>query len=168
MRFLRVVRFDASDDHVFANTAQRDEIAVSGAFEFSDITEAGLKGKVKQAFANGFLGVGSFGRSTFVVVSDISGIEFEQMIENLARHFIDVYGAPDRQAAENAAREEANFVEDLCKDNLLNTIFAVSRTLDQDGIHEEFRVIKPPSDGIHTRIWNVVDDDDDDEGLGNG
>ena len=160
MRFLRAVRFDASDDHVYSNTAKRDEIAVSGAFEFSDISEAALTGKIGQAFANGFLGVGSFGRTTFAVVSDITDVEFEQMIDKLSRHFIDDYGAPDGQEAEKAAREETAFVEDLCKNNLLNTVFAVSRTLDQGGIHEEFRVIKPPSDGIHTRIWNVVEDDE--------
>ena len=165
MRFLRAVRFDASDDHVYSNTADYDEIAVSGAFEFSDLSEAALTGKTGQAFANGFLGVGSFGRTTFAAVSDITDGEFEKMIEVLSRHFIDLYGAPSSQAAENAAREEAAFVESLCKDNLLNTIFAVSRTLDQDGIHEEFRVIKPPADGIHARIWNVVEDD---EELSNG
>jgi len=165
MRFLRAVKFDASDDHVYSNTTRRDEIAVSGAFEFSDLSEAALTGKTGQAFASGFLGVGSFGRTTFAVVSDITDIEFAQMIDNLSRHFIDVYGAPDGQAAENAAQEEADFVEGLCKDNLLNTIFAVSRKLDADGIHEEFRVIKPPADGIHTRIWNVVEDD---EGMSNG
>lgn len=158
MRFLRAVRFDASDDHVYSNTAQSDEIAVSGAFEFSDISEAALTGKTGQAFARGFLGVGSFGRTTFAVVSDITDAEFTQMIDNLSQHFIEAYGAPDRQAAENAAHEEAAFVEDLCKDNLLNTIFAVSRTLDEGGIHEEFRVITPPSNGIHTRIWSVVED----------
>ncbi len=159
MRFLRVVRFDASDDHVFTNTAQADEIAISGAFEFSDITEQALKGKVRQAFSNGFMGLTSFGRATFVAISDITDIEFEQMIENLTRHLIDNYGAPDRQAAQSAAREEAVFIMDLCKDNLLNTILAVSRTLDEGGIHEEFRIIKPPADGLHTPIWTVVEDE---------
>jgi len=158
MRFLRVIRFDASDDHVFAHTAQADEIAISGAFEFSDITEDALTGKTRQAFSNGFMGLGSFGRATFVAISDITDSEFEQIMKNLCTHFIDHYGAPDETAAMSAAREEADFVESLCKDNLLNTIFAVSRALDEKGIHEEFRIIKPPTDGIHTRIWTVVED----------
>ncbi len=165
MRFLRAVRFDASDDHVYSNSAMPDEIAISGAFEFSDVAEDALTGKTGQAFANGFLGVGSFGRTTFAVVSDVTDGEFARMIDNLSQHFIDVYGAPDAQAAENAAHEEAAFVEGLCKDNLLNTIFSVSRTLDKDGIHEEFRVITPPSNGIHTRIWSVAEDD---EEMSNG
>jgi len=160
MRFLTVVRFDASDDHVYARTARPDEIAVPGAFEFSNLSEQALTGKVRQAFSNGFLGLESFGRATFTSVSEITGTEFERMIENLSRHFVDVYGAPDSQSAENFARQEAAFVEDLCKDNLLNTIFAVSRTLDEGGIHEEFRIIKPPADGIHTPIWTVVEDKD--------
>ena len=158
MRFLRVIRFDGSDDHVFATGAQANEMAISGAFEFSDISDKDLKGKVRQAFANGFLGLETFGRATFVAISDVTENEFEQMIEDLSQHFIDVYGAPDKQAAVDAAREEAKFVEELCKDNLLNTIFSVARTLDDTGIHEEFRIIKPPAEGIHTRIWNVVED----------
>ncbi len=158
MRFLRVVRFDATDNHVFNSVAQPGEIAVSGAFEFSDISDEALTGKLRQAFANGFLGLTSFGRATFVTVSDITALEYEQMIEGLSQHFIDTYGAPDVKAAIAAAREEAAFVEDLCKDNLLNTIFAVSRALDEGKIHEEFRIIKPQSDGIHTRIWNVIED----------
>ncbi len=159
MRFLRVVRFDASDDHVFDATAQPGELAVSGAFEFSDIAEEALTGKLGQAFSNGFLGLTSFGRATFATVSDITPLEYEQMIEGLSQHFIDAYGAPDVKAANDAAREEALFVEDLCKDNLLNTIFSVSRALDEGKIHEEFRIIKPHSDGIHTRIWNVIEDE---------
>lgn len=158
MRFLRVIRFDGSDEHVFANSAQADELAISGAFEFSDIADDDLKGKLRQAFANGFLGLGSFGRATFVTISDVTDNEFEKIIEDLSQHFIDVYGAPDKPSAMNAAREETDFVEELCKDNLLNTIFSVSRTLDDTGIHEEFRIIKPPEDGIHTRIWSVVED----------
>jgi len=158
-RFLRVVRFDASDSHVFARSAEADEIAVSGAFEFSNICTAELSGKLKQAFANGFLGLTSFGRATFVVVSDISEVEYEKMIADLTQHFIDAYGAPSFFEAEKAAREEAAFVTDLCKDNLINTIFAVSRTLDDTGICEEFRIIKPPGEGMHTRIWNVVEDE---------
>ncbi len=160
MRFLRVVRFDASDDYVYETTAKADELAVSGAFQFSSVVDNELTGKTKQAFANGFLGLGSFGRSTFVAISDISDDEYDLAISKLSQHLIDVYGAPDREAAKTAAREETAFIEDLCKDNLINTIFAVSRTLDDRGIHEEFRIIKPPSDGAHTRIWNIVEDDD--------
>jgi len=158
-RFLRVVRFDATDDHVFNSTAQAGEFAVSGAFEFSDISEEALTGKLRQAFVNGFLGLASFGRATFVSVSDITALEYEQMIEDLSLHLRDVYGAPDKATAIKAAREELSFVEDLCKDNLLNTIFSVSRALDEGEIHEEFRIIKPQSDGIHARIWNVIEDE---------
>ncbi|MGB7204344.1 MAG: DUF6505 family protein, partial [Anderseniella sp.] len=36
MKVLRTIRFDQSDDHVFALAAQPDEIALSGAFAFLD------------------------------------------------------------------------------------------------------------------------------------
>lgn len=156
--FLRVVRFDSSDDHVFANSAQADEFAVSGAFEFSDISEDQLKGKTRQAFANGFLGLSSYGRATFVTVSEVTEDDLDGIIEAMAQYFVSHYGAPNIEVAREAARDETAFVEDLCKGNLINTIFAVSRNLDDAGIHEEFRIIKPPTDGIHARIWNVVED----------
>jgi hypothetical protein len=35
VKFLRTIRFDASDDHVFDRAAEPGEWAVSGAFEFA-------------------------------------------------------------------------------------------------------------------------------------
>ncbi|MGI9386569.1 MAG: DUF6505 family protein, partial [Methyloligellaceae bacterium] len=37
MKFLRTIRFDESDDHVFDRAAAPDEWAVSGAFAFAEI-----------------------------------------------------------------------------------------------------------------------------------
>ncbi|MHA1166153.1 MAG: DUF6505 family protein [Alphaproteobacteria bacterium] len=80
----------------------------------------------------------------------------------LARHFVDEYGAPDVEAALSAAREEIKFILDLCETPLINTIFTVRRSFNEDGqIAEEFRTIKAPdSEPVHTRIWSVVEDND--------
>ena len=43
---------------------------------------------------NGFLGVGSFGWSTLVEIADITDDEFQTVIDRLAMHFVDHYGAP--------------------------------------------------------------------------
>ena len=60
-----------------------------------------------------------------------------------------------------AAREEAAFIVELCKDSLINTVFTVRRHFDDDDrIREEFRTIQAPSSQpMHSRIWSVVDDE---------
>ena len=161
MKLLRTIRFDQSDDNVYETAAAPDEWAVSGAFAFADLPPEAVKGKVKQAFANGFLGLASFGRSTFAVVSEIEADELEEVERVLARHFVERYGAPGIDAALPASREELAFVRDLCEGSLVNTVFTVRRLFDARGqIKEEFRKIKAPSgQPLHTRIWSVVEDD---------
>jgi hypothetical protein len=161
VKFLQTIRFDMSDDHVFQLPAALEEWAVSGAFAFAGADPEDLTGKPKQAFANAFLGVSSFGHSTFATVCEISEGELADVETALARHFVERYGAPDVEAATPAAREEAAFILDLCKDTLINTVFTVRRFFDEDGqIKEEFRTIKAPEDKpMHSRIWSVVDDE---------
>lgn len=161
MKFLKTIRFDMSDDNVFGQAASPDEWAVSGAFAFADIERTEITGKTKQAFANGFLGLASFGRSTFASVTEIAEADLAGVEQALAAHFIASHGAPDEQAAMPAAKQEAAFILDLCKDPLINTVFTVRRHFDEDGqIREEFRTIQPPSgQPMHSRIWDVVDDD---------
>lgn len=161
MKLLRTIRFDDSDDNVYARAAVPDEWAVSGAFAFAGADPAGLTGKAKQAFANGFLGLTSFGRSTFATCAEVSDEDVPHIEDRLADHFVADYGAPGREAARPAAREEIAFVADLCAEVLINTIFTVRRYVDEEGeIREEFRTIKAPSDEpLHTKIWTVVEDD---------
>ena len=99
MKLARTIRFDESDLNVFEHPAEADEWAVSGAFAFSNWTEDLLTGKARQAFANGWLGLESFGRATFVAVAQIETAEFDAQVERLAAHFVEVYGAPDLAAA---------------------------------------------------------------------
>ena len=163
MKFLKTIRFDMSDEHVFDQAAPPEDWAVSGAFAFAGLEEEAVrKGKTRQAFANGFLSAESFGHSTFTSVAECSDEDLAGIERSLARHFIERYGAPDEDAATPAAHEETQFVLDLCKDSLINTIFTVRRSFSDDGqIKEEFRTIKSPdANPVHTRIWNVVEDDD--------
>ena len=89
MKFLRTIRFDSSDDHVFELTAAPDEWAVSGGFAFAGLAGGDVKGKTRQAFANGFLGLGSFGRSTFTAVGECGEDDLAGIERALAKHFID-------------------------------------------------------------------------------
>jgi len=160
MRFPRTIRLDASDEHVFERAAAPEEWAVSGAFAFADAPPETLRGKAAQAFARGFLGTQSFGWSTLVAVAEIKPAELEAVIEALAHHFVERYGAPSIAAAQPAAEAEAAFAGSLCE-HRLNTLLAVERTFGPDGIVERFRTIEPLRRGSHARIWSIVPDGDD-------
>ena len=157
MKLLRTVRFDNTDERVFEAAAEPEEWAVSGAFAFANLEPAEVTGKARLAFANGFLGVRSFGRSTFAVVAEATPGTREEIEDRLAEHFVARYGAPDLAAALPAAREEVDFIAELCREALINTVFTVRRTFDPAGrIKEEFRTITPPAGAPqHARIWTV-------------
>jgi len=143
VRLARTLRFDESDERVFETPAQPDEWAISGAFEFSNFTEGDLTGKPRQALANGWLGLESFGRATFVATADIAPAEYEALIDGLAGHFVEHYGAPDLAAARPVAQQELEFMREMCEDHDPNTLLVVQRELVEAGVNESFRAIKP-------------------------
>lgn len=142
MKLARTIHFDESDTNVFHYPARTGEWAISGGFEFSNWTEADLKGKNRQAFANGWLGLESFGRATFVAVTQIEPAELTELTNILARHFVDIYGAPSVEAALEVADRELEHAQELCEDHDPNTLITVSRELTQAGVREIFRTIK--------------------------
>lgn len=159
MKLFRTIRFDQSDDHVFDPAAGPDEWAISGAFAFSALEPDAIRGKVKQAFSNGFLSLESFGRATFVSVAEIEDETHAGLVDALSDHFVDHYGAPDRAAAMPVAEAEIAFAAEVAGGAPINTVFTVRRVTDDSGeIREEFRTVTPPSEPLHTRIWDVVDD----------
>lgn len=143
MKLARTIRFDESDLNVFETAADLDEWALSGAFEFSNWTDADLTGKARQAFANGWLGLESFGRSTFVAVTTISEREYQDLIDRLSVHFVRRYGAPSLELARGPAIEEIAHMRQMCEDHDDNTLLIVERELVDTGVKERFRVLKP-------------------------
>lgn len=158
MRFPRTIRLDGSDQHVFELAAEPGELAVSGAFAFAHLEEDAVTGKRKQAFANGFLGLAGFGRSTLAAVAEITDEEFEEAVNALAGHFVAHYGAPNLAAALPVARDEAAFAAGLC-DHPPNTLLTVSRSFGEDGIVERFGTLEPPLSGAVARVWELMEDD---------
>lgn len=142
MKLARTIRFDESDLNIFSATAEPGEWAIPGGFAFSDIEDAALTGKTRQAFANGWLGLDSFGRSTFVAVADITQAERDEASMRLAAHFVGAWGAPSLEAALPAAEAEIAFMADLCADHRPNTLLIVARTLEAGGVREAFRAIE--------------------------
>ncbi|SLN72730.1 hypothetical protein ROJ8625_03874 [Roseivivax jejudonensis] len=141
MKLARAIHFDESDMRVFARPARTGEWCIAGGFEFSDWSEADLAGKARQAFANGWLGVETFGRVTFVAVTSIEPAERDACIEALATHFVEIYGAPSLEAAHGVAEREIDDMADLCDEHPANTLLTVSRELTEAGVREAYRVI---------------------------
>jgi hypothetical protein len=158
MKFPRIVRLDASDERIFASAARAGEPAVTGSFVFvfSDVEPEALAGPEKQAFVRGFLGTESFGWGTLVVISELTQAEYEGVVGRLADHFVEHYGAPDREAALPHAREEVAFAAGLCE-HPVNTLLAVEREWAGEGIDERFRVIVPRADWEGGgRVWELA------------
>ena len=121
---------------------------ISGGFEFSNWSEGDLAGKARQAFANGWLGVETFGRVTFVAVTRIEADEMEALARRLAEHFVEIYGAPSIDAALGTAREEMAQMAELCEDHAPNTLLTVARELTEAGVKESFRAIEADDAGL--------------------
>lgn len=158
MKLLRTIRFDESDTRVFPHAAMPGEWAVPGTFVFADSDPAQLGRRERQAFANGFLGLSTFGWSTLASVATLSDEDYEEAIAALAQHLRDAYGAPDDATARAAAREEVDYAVSLC-DQPINTLLSLSRFVEGDAIREQFRVVPPPGDKPHAKIWEIVADD---------
>lgn len=163
MKFPRVARLDDTDEHVYERAASVGEPAVPGTFHFtfSDRDPSTFEGKEKQAFRHGFLGTQSFGRCTVVTVSDVTDAEYKTVVEALARHLMEVYGAPSLAEALPIARKEAEYAASLCEHGADTVLLAIERSVTADGgIHEAFKTVQPRAnwDGGHVRVWRIEED----------
>ena len=148
MKLARAIHFDESDQRVFHSPARTGEWCISGGFEFSNWSEADLEGRAKQAFTNGWLGAETFGRVSFVAVTQMEPVEHEAVVQGLAQHFVDMYGAPSVEAARPVAEAEIAHMAELCDEHAPNTLLTVSRELTEAGVKDSFRVIEPQDAGI--------------------
>ena len=158
MKFAKTIRFDKSDLNIFPLASEEGELAVVGTFNFYNLKQDDLKGKVKQAFSNGFMGCTSFGYSTLVSLVNIKEKELQQLKTNLGKFLIDNFGAPSQEMAEEAANEEINFMLDLCKNHEIGSLLSLSRTWEADGIKEKFRNLPKADSCAEQKIWTFVDE----------
>ena len=148
MNLARAIHFDESDQRVYHTPARTGEWCISGGFEFSDWTEGDLTGKARQAFSNGWFGLETGGRVTFVAVTQIEAAELEKLTALLAQHFVTYYGAPSVEAATPVAAEELAQMVALCDDHGANTLLTVARELTPAGVREAYRTIQPQDAGM--------------------
>ena len=142
MKLARAIHFDESDMNVYHSPARTGEWCIAGGFEFSNWSEGDLVGKARQAFSNGWLGVETFGRVTFVAVTQVEQAELDTLTNALAQHFVDIYGAPDVSAALPVAQDEIRHMVELCDEHDPNTVLTVARELTDAGVKEAFRMIE--------------------------
>ena len=100
----------------------------------------------------------SGGYSTFVQVTTATEDEFESMVTTLADVFVTDFGAPDRLAAMPMARDEAQYVAELCEFDD-GTLLSLAREQGPDGIRETVRSV-PKGTGTDQpfKIWELVED----------
>ena len=142
VRLPRTIQLDASDRSVFDHAAEPGEWAVTGTFAFLGGAQDGeeLTGKRRTAFQHGFLGTGSFGWSTLVMVSDAPPAAVRSVADALARHFMDQHGAPSLAVAQEVAEREVAFAASLCE-HPVGTLLTIFRQHGPDGVVEQFATV---------------------------
>ena len=170
MKFLRTLRLDPSDTFVFARAAEPGEWAVTGSVLFWGADPGDAAPKMRAAFRAGFLGLTSFGFSTLVEVAEIGTEERDALVETFAAALLERFGAPDADAAREAAREEIAFASSLC-DHEIGTVIGMRRTVEEGAIREQFRTLRrrdpapPGADRLHAlaRAFEFVETDEPEE-----
>jgi hypothetical protein len=142
LKLPRTIRLDPSDTFVFERAAEPGEWAVSGAFVFIDRDPAELAQKQRVALRSGFLGIDSLGWSTLAIVTEATDAEREAAVARLAAQLLARFGAPDAATARDAAEAEVAFAASLC-DHAPQTLLAVQRTVENGGLRERFRTLRP-------------------------
>jgi hypothetical protein len=162
VKLLRTIRLDPSDTFVFETTAEPGEWAVSGAFVFWNTDPAALEGKARSAFRGGLLGVNSLGWSTLVQIVEASEGDRLAAIDTLAKQLVAHFSAPTVADAVAAAEEEFAFAASLCN-HPADTLIAVHRTSEDDGIHEAFRTLRPRNGPKPLRAFSFFDVEGDED-----
>ena len=145
MKLAKTLQIDVSDTHVFDRVAEVGEWAITGTFAYIDSDPSSWSSKKQLAFRTGWLGIGSFGYSTFVQTTVISTQQFTQTLQILAAYLNEEYNAPSQEAATMAARQELDDMANLC-DHPPGTLLAIERTITEQNISEITRIIPPTNE----------------------
>jgi hypothetical protein len=172
-RLLRTIRLDQSDGVIFAPAAEPGEWSVPGTFVFAGRPLDTMARKEQIAFRSGFLGIASFGWSTLVVVTEARGSDRDQAVMALAHQLVTHLGAPSLDLALPAAEEEIALTEELCRGHDEGTLIALHRKMDEDGMREQFRTLKPRDETAlsagylqgHDKAFHFVETDEDEGGM---
>jgi Family of unknown function (DUF6505) len=156
VKLLRTIRLDPSDTFVFEKAAEPGEWAVPGSFVFWNQDPSSFEGKQRTAFRAGLLGIASLGWSTLAQIVDADKDDHAEAVEMLAQRLIENFGAPEIALARLAASEEIAYASSLC-DQPLDTLIAVHRVQEGDGIRETFRTLRPRNGPKPLRAFSFLE-----------
>lgn len=157
LRLLRAIRLDASDERVFPAAAGEGEWLVTGTPLWAGVDPEILDPKARLAFAQGFLGIASFGFASLAAAGPIEPAELERLRLLLADRLVERAGAPDRSAALAAASELLEDALTLARDLAPGALLAIERRRDPrtGELRERIRRLEAPP-GVHARVFELV------------
>ena len=150
MKFLKAVRLDDSDARILAasgGAAEDGEWVVSGGFAACDLARGHRSAGCRCDTT--FVVPGSARRCTLAEVAEIDEAGYEQVKQALARHLLEVLGAPSPEAAGAAAADECAYTADLAGGFPADVWITVKREPTEDGVGERYSVFKRLMIGSH-------------------
>ena len=158
MKLAKTIQLDVSDNNVFPCPAKTNEWAITGTFSFVDTDPNEWSKKYTFAFQSSWMGLNSYGSSTFVQVTNLSINEYNSLIKSLAEHLIEKYHAPSLKDAMQASKNEIDDMIALC-DHPTGTLLSIERSLVENGIKERTRVINPSGGNYDKKVWYTPGND---------
>jgi hypothetical protein len=157
LRLLRAIRLDTSDERVFPAAAGEGEWLVTGSPLWAGVDPETLDPKVRLAFAQGFLGIASFGFASLAAAGPIDPAELDRLRSLLADRLVERAGAPDRTTALAAAVELLEDALALARDLAPGALLAIERRVDPvtGELRERIRRLEAPP-GVHARVFEFV------------
>jgi hypothetical protein len=151
-KFLRAVRLDDSDDHLFkANGAATEgEWVVSGGFAACDSAKA-PRCDPRCYCESSFLALQSRRRCSIAEVAEVSDADLDDRIDQLTWFLLKGWGAPSWEAARKVAEEEVRHTVEVCETLSPEVWITVKRTPRADGsaIEEQYSVYDRLLIGTH-------------------
>jgi len=102
------------------------------------------------------------GWSTLVQIVEADEDQRLAAVDMLAKQLVAKFGAPSIEDAVAAAEEEFAFAASLCN-HPADTLVAVHRTSEADGIHEAFRTLRPRNGPKPLRAFSFLEVEGDDD-----
>jgi hypothetical protein len=151
-KFLRAVRLDDSDDHLFKThgAAKEGELLVSGGYAVCDFANA-PKCDPRCHCESSFLALESRARCSIAEVVEVSEADLEAHIDALAWFLVKGWGAPSWERARRVAEEEVRHTAEVCESLAPEVWISVKRSPSEDGatIDEQYSVYDRLMIGAH-------------------
>ncbi len=151
-KFLRAVRLDDSDDHLYKahGAAREGEWLVTGGYAVCDFT-ADPKCSPRCHCESSFLGLDSRRRCSVAEVVEVTDADLEERTDQLAWFLVKGWGAPSWEAARAVAEEEVRHTVDVCETLSPEVWITVKREPRDDhaGVDEQYSVYERLMVGAH-------------------